>query len=90
MSAPRVVVVEDGAGGWRIDEEATRAQRERLREERRQHSTPTRAWWAMERLRILAKDVPEPIADMFNSATSFAGYARHYTDFWQLPADFTW
>ena len=84
------VVLVAEAGDRIVDAAATAARRRQLRLQRRRQSIPAHGWWAMHRLRVLAKEVPAPIAEMWRGATSFPDYARHYREFWQLPADFRW
>lgn len=85
-----VVLISDSEGGYSLDVAATESRRAMLREQRRLQSIPVKGWWSMHRIRILGKEFPEPIVDMYRSSTSFDAYERHYREFWQLPDDFRW
>jgi acetone carboxylase, alpha subunit len=73
---------------YRVDEAATQSARDALKAERRDNSIPVKEWWRQNRNRVLKRDFPLPILEMYQSSTSFENYDRHYRDFWQLPEDF--
>ena len=76
---------------WSVDEAATEAKRNEMRQARKQRSVPFREWWQQERERILAKEnMATAVTDMWRSSMELSpGYGAELRAFWTLPEDFT-
>lgn len=63
--------------------------RDRARRERLDKAVPTSEWWAAQRERILAFDLPLPAQDMFAESLRLSpAFAAEFRGFWDLPEDF--
>lgn len=84
------VIQQDQQGQWRVDGEKTEARRREMRRERITRARPTREWMQEERERILSKDAPVRVRQMF--ASSFAlseKFLQEFKAFWDLPDEWT-
>lgn len=84
------VVVQGNDSSCHVDENATNARRQRIREERSTHAVPVGEWMRSQRERLvnqeLAPEVREMYRDSMNLSEQFAAEMR---SFWGLPEDFT-
>ena len=76
---------------WRVDEAATEAKRNEMRQVRKQRSVPFKEWWQQERGRVMAKEnMATAVTDMWRSSMELSpGYGAELRAFWNLPEDFT-
>jgi len=73
----------------RPDAAATKARRAEARRERLARAVPVREWWAGQRERVLAGDIPEPVRVGYAESMKLsARWAAEYRGFWDLPEDF--
>ncbi len=84
-----VVAMQDGAGQWQLDREATLAKRADLRRQRLAESIPAEQWWREERRAVEARDFVPEVTEMYGQSLSFPKFRDEFTRFWQLPADFS-
>ena len=76
---------EDGSA----DDDATRTRRAALREERLATGRPTADWWALERDRVLIRDIPAHAQVMYAESMKLSPrWAAEFRGFWDLPGDF--
>ena len=86
--AASVYGVELAADGS-ADEDATRTRRAALREERLASARPTADWWALERDRVLIRDIPAHAQVMYAESMKLSPrWAAEFRGFWDLPEDF--
>jgi acetone carboxylase alpha subunit len=85
-----IVLAEDGHGGdLVVDEPATRAAREDLRERRRRRGMPVSTWIERERARVEAKDFAPEVRRMYASAIRLSPrFADEFRAFWGLENSF--
>jgi N-methylhydantoinase B/acetone carboxylase alpha subunit len=82
-------VVHEEGGRLVVDTAATEARRAEIREERAQRAVPTREWIETERTRVQAKDMAEPVTDMYRSSFDVSpAWAAEYRAFWDLDEGF--
>ena len=63
--------------------------RDAARRRRLEQAVPTTEWWALERERVLAGDLIEPVKTMYaESMRLSARFAAEFRGFWDLPEDF--
>ncbi|MFQ5473074.1 MAG: hypothetical protein ACE5FA_09345, partial [Dehalococcoidia bacterium] len=76
---------------WAVDEAATEAKRQEIRDARKARGVPFREWWEAERKRVEAKDgMATAVTDMWRSSMELSpDYGEEIKAFWQLPDDFT-
>ncbi len=81
----------EGDRRWDVDEGATRARRQEIREQRKQRGVPFREWWAQERQKVLAREnMAEAVRTMWRTSMELSpDHAREIRGFWKLPDDFT-
>ncbi|RLG53119.1 MAG: hypothetical protein DRO00_04675 [Thermoproteota archaeon] len=83
---------DENAREWRIDEEKTRQLRQQYKQERLRRGIPTKEWWRKERKRILNKDIPSLLVEMYQSSSAphrGERWFKEFKEFWALPEDFT-
>ena len=73
-----------------VDEAATAAKRQEIRDTRKAQAIPFKEWWAAERVKIEAQENMDPaVLRMWASSMQLSpGYAEELRQFWQLPEDF--
>ena len=78
-------------GAFVIDEAATKARRDAIREERKARAIPFKEWWQTEREKIVAQENMDPaILTMWSTSMTLSPeYAKELRAFWALPEDFT-
>jgi N-methylhydantoinase B/oxoprolinase/acetone carboxylase alpha subunit len=69
---------------WIVDEDATSRAREAMRQRRKQRSIPVKEWWASEREKVLAGDMPELTRAMYKDCLGSEVFQDEFLDFWQL------
>ena len=83
--------IRDTDTGPVVDVPATHARRDEIRDERAARAIPTREWIERERERIEARDVIEPVAEMYRSSFEVSPtWAAEYRGFWELDEDFAY
>jgi N-methylhydantoinase B/acetone carboxylase alpha subunit len=66
-----------------------RGDRDSVLAQRLERAVPASEWWAVQRERILAQDLIEPVKVMFSESMRLEpGWAAEYRGFWDLPEDF--
>jgi N-methylhydantoinase B/acetone carboxylase alpha subunit len=71
------------------DETATQEKRKEIREERGAKAVPVREWMKVERERVLAADMIEPVQVMYAESFRLSErWAKEFREFWDLPEDF--
>jgi acetone carboxylase gamma subunit len=77
-----------GADGT-ADETASESRRERFRAERLRRAVPVREWWAVQRERVIAQEMIEPVrVGLAESMKLSARWAAEFRGFWDLEPDF--
>jgi N-methylhydantoinase B/acetone carboxylase alpha subunit len=77
-----------GADGT-ADETASESRRERFRAERLRRAVPVREWWAVQRERVIAQEMIEPVRVGFAESMKLsARWAAEFRGFWDLEPDF--
>ena len=73
-----------------VDEAATTAKRQEIRDTRKAQALPFKEWWTAERTRIQAQENMDPaVLRMWASSMALSpGYADELRRFWKLPEDF--
>jgi len=81
-----VITRANGDGTFTLDEAATVAKRQQMKKERLARAVPVREWMAQERKKILAKDAPTSVQQMFASSFKLGPkFAQEFREFWDLP-----
>jgi len=71
------------------DQVATEARRGELRAARLEHAVGVPTWWARERGRVLARDLPPHVQGMYAESMKLSPrWAAEFRGFWDLPDDF--
>ena len=84
------VAHQDDAGQWSVDHDATAKRRQEKRQERLERSIPVSEWIARERERVANKEFIEPVRQMYEESMALsASWARQFTQFWDLPEDYS-
>jgi acetone carboxylase alpha subunit len=85
------VVASKPNGAFVVDEKATEAKRDAIREERKQRAIPFKQWWLEERKRVESQENMDPaILTMWATSMELSPkYAEELRAFWALPEDFT-
>lgn len=74
---------------WSVDEEKTAAEREKVRESRRQKAVPVKEWINTERERVVEKDFVPEVKRMYEDTLSISEpFNAEFKEFWNLPEDF--
>ncbi|QLD84181.1 hydantoinase B/oxoprolinase family protein [Natronomonas halophila] len=75
---------------FEVDEEATEARREELREEREAESVPATEFWESERERVLDREFSDPVTWMYSGVFERSPeWTESFREFWDLPADYS-
>ncbi len=83
------VKLERGESGYRVDADATAAQRAAVRRGRFAKAVPVRRWLEQERERVLAKDFVGEVRDMYAGSMRMSpSFASEFRTFWNLPDDY--
>ncbi len=82
------VIMNQKGEEYSLNSDATTQKRKSLYADRKSQSISVKEWYKDHRQRVLAKDFPGPVAEMYRSATSFDSYNRHYRGFWHLDDKF--
>ncbi len=70
---------------FNLDNTATEAARDQIREERKQESTPFDEFYETERDRVQAGDVSEPVTEMYNEVFDISEtFERDFNAFWDI------
>ncbi len=74
---------------WLVDESATKARQEELKNERREKSLPFEEYWELERKKITERKLGEAATRMYSESIALStNWAREFKEFWKLPDDF--
>lgn len=74
---------------YRVDEEATRALRERMRQERLARAVPASEFLARERERLVEGRLVEPVKDLYRSSMALSpSWRERFLSFWGLEEGF--
>jgi hypothetical protein len=84
------VVASESDDGWTVDQDATEARRQQIRDARKARGVPFKEWWSQEREKIQAREgMHEAVINMWKSSMSLSPeYAAQLRGFWNLPEDF--
>jgi len=81
-----VIARDNGDGSFTLDEAATLAKRNEMRKQRLARAVPVLAWMANEREKILAKEAPLAVQQMYASSFKLGPrFERQFREFWELP-----
>jgi N-methylhydantoinase B/oxoprolinase/acetone carboxylase alpha subunit len=85
-----VAKFDDKSKEWSVDEAATAARRDEIREQRKKRGVPFREWWRQERQKVMAKEgMAQAVQDMWRTSMELSpAYGAELRAFWQLPEDF--
>jgi hypothetical protein len=79
-------VVIDEEGKVRLNE--SEELRQRMRNRRKERSMDARDWWRTEREKVLAKEFPEDVYNMYADILRYDKFRREFTGMWLLPQDY--
>jgi N-methylhydantoinase B/acetone carboxylase alpha subunit len=82
------VVVDANGEGPVVDEKATAAERDRLRQRRAARAVPYDDFYQRERARLLAGALIAPVKLMYRQSMASQDWAREFRRFWDLPDTF--
>jgi acetone carboxylase alpha subunit len=81
---------DDTSEEWVIDPKKTEQLRKHRKQKRLQKGIPVKEWYKKRRADLLNKDLPPLIKDMYNgSLQKGKRWPAEFSDFWGLPADFS-
>jgi len=81
-----VVTRANGDGTFTVDEAATLEKRRDMRKQRLARAVPVLAWMANEREKILGKEAPLAVQQMYASSFKLGSrFERDFREFWELP-----
>ena len=80
-------VVTDESG--RVDRQASDALRAQMRQRRKERSVDFKDWWTKERQRVLSRDWPEDVYNMYADCLKYPKFHRQFFGMWQLPEDYS-
>lgn len=85
------IVAEQGSDGkWSLNAEATAHEKEKIKQLRKERSTPVAEWIEKTRKRIKDKKFIKPVREMYASSMGLSKpWAKEYLAFWNLPEDYT-
>jgi len=79
-----VVANEEGKPKVKESEEL----RQQMRNRRKERSVDAREWWKNEREKVLNKDFPEDVHNMYTDCLQYGKFRRQFMGMWQLPEDY--
>jgi len=80
---------DDDKNEWEIDNEATRIQKKRIMDERKNESLSFEEFWEKERNKILKGDFYESVSTMYSESLSLsAKWGKEFREFWKLDDNF--
>jgi acetone carboxylase alpha subunit len=84
-----VATYNEEAEGWDVDEPATAARRDDMRQKRLARGRTFKEWYLAERKRVLARELDPLLMEMLNDGFRLSpGYAEEYRRYWVLDDDF--
>jgi N-methylhydantoinase B/oxoprolinase/acetone carboxylase alpha subunit len=77
-------------GKFIIDLGKTKKLRKTIKEKRRSNSIPTKDWMKAEREKIINKELPEVVRDMYRESMELSSeWSKEFIEFWDLPDEFS-
>ncbi|UCC60513.1 MAG: hypothetical protein JSV02_01410, partial [Dehalococcoidia bacterium] len=75
-------------GKWKVDEQATLREREKIRQTRREKAQPFKEWWVQERTHVLNKEFREEVRYAYQDVLNNPKSGSRFRGFWRIGEDY--